>query len=737
MKSYIKRAKFISGNPDWNLVCPIFKKSFDTQKTIAEAVIEISALGVYECHINGERVGDAYMTPGWTVYHKRVLYNTYDVTNMLKKHNKITVGVGHGWFASKLGWGNHTGGVWSNFPAFACALHIVYSDGSEDVILSDTSWKVAKSQVLKSQIYDGEVIDARIRPNFSENARIFKYDTKLMPADGEKVKITERIAVKEVITTPKGELVLDFGQNITGCIEFRIKNAKGGEMCIAEHGEVLDRDGNFYNENYRTAEPKFTYITRAGEQTYKARYTFYGFRYVKINEWCEPVLPENFTALVMHSDMKRTGELSTGNAKLNRLYQNALWSNRDNFLDIPTDCPQRDERLGWTNDAHVFCRTASINFDTERFFTKWLRDVALEQRENGRIPNYIPDITLGGDTFTGAAWGDAAAICPWEIYKAYGNKKLLAEHYPMMRGWLEYIHNDGDAEYLWLGGDRFNDWLAFDAPVGSYMGSTNVFLISTAFYYYSCSIVLKAARVLGRPEDEIKYLENMKKNIREAFINEYVEGERLKGDTQTAYVLAIHFGLCEGRPQLHSAFGNRLVELVEAYGDRLQTGFVGTPYLLDALTECGRADKAYTLLLQEKFPSWLFSVNMGATTIWEHWDGMNEKGEFWSTDMNSFNHYAFGSVCAWMYRKMCGIATVEDAPAYKVIDYAPIANRDIGHASAVIQTRNGEIKSAWVYEGQTIRYTLTLPDGVTARVNIDENYCEVTGGTHTFWSVAR
>ena len=748
MKSYIKKAKFISGNPDWALACPVFKKTFDTSKKVASATLEISALGVYECHINGERVGDAYMAPGWTVYHERVLFDTYDVTDMLKKRNTVTVGLGHGWFASRLGWRPTNDGVWNDFsdsvgvwgaiPAFAVALHVVYTDGTDELILSDTSWKSAKSEVLKSQIYNGEYVDARIKPKFNENARIFNYKTKLCATDGEKVRVTERIGVKEIITTPKGECVLDFGQNITGCLEFTVKNAKGGEKCVAECAEVLDKDGNFYNTNYRSAQPIVSYITKPGEQTYKARFTFYGFRYMRINEWCEPVLPENFTAVVMHSDMERTGYFECGHEKINKLYKNAIWSNRDNFLDIPTDCPQRDERLGWTADAQVFCRTASINYDTERFFTKWMRDIALDQKDDGRIPNYVPDITRGKDTFTSSAWGDVATICPWEIYTAYGNKKLLAENYPMMRRWLEYIHNDGEAEYLWLGGNRFNDWLAMDAPTGSYMGTTDVFLISTAFYYYSCSIVLKAAKVLGMPSKEIEYLENMKRNVREAFIKEYVvDGNRLKGDTQTAYVITLHFGLCEGRPELYHAFGKRLVELIEGFGDRLQTGFVGTPYLLDALTEIGRADKAYTLLLQEKFPSWLFSVNMGATTIWEHWDGMNEDGDFWSTDMNSFNHYAYGSVCAWMYRTMCGICPVEDSPAYEVINYAPIPNKDIHHASASVKTRHGEISSSWVYEGESVRYTLTLPEGVRARVTIDEKSCEVGAGVHTFWGTAK
>ena len=735
MKNYIKNASFISGDPAWGKRCPIFKKEFSASKKISSATLEITALGVYECFINGSRVGDRYMAPGWTIYPKRVLFDSYDVTDILKGKNVIKVGLGHGWFASKLGWKRSDDGIWGNIPAFACAMHIEYTDGSDEVIYSDTSWLAAKSQVLMSEIYHGENYDAKYVPKYTTNARIFNYKTKVVPSDGVPVRATERISVKEIITTPKGEVLLDFGQNVTGCLEFTVRSAKGGEVLRGVCGEVLDANGNFYNENYRLADPQFTYTAKAGEQTYMPHYTFYGFRYIKIISWCEEILPENFTAVVMHSDMKRTGYLKCGHKKLNKLYENTVWSNRDNFLDIPTDCPQRDERLGWTADAQVFCRTASINYDTKDFFTKWLRDVALEQKENGRIPNYIPDITLGADEFTSSAWGDAATIIPWELYVAYGDKKLLREHYPMMRAWLEYIHNDGESEYLWLGGNKFNDWLAMDAPAGSYRGSTDPFLISTAFYYYSATLVLKAARVLKKSAEEISYLENMREKVREAFIAEYVvDGNRLKTDTQTSYVLALHFGLCEGRPELYRSFADRLIELIEGFGDRLQTGFLGTPYLLDTLTEIGRADKAYTLLKQEKFPSWLFSVNMGATTIWEHWDGINENGEFWSTDMNSFNHYAYGSVCSWMYRTMCGIRPVEETPGYTHVVIAPIPDKEIGYATAKVECAYGEIKSAWKYDDNKVRYSISIPDGITATAKIADKTYELTAGDYTFWS---
>ena len=728
MKCPIFEAKFITAGKKWVPVSPYFKKSLSLGGEVKRATLYISALGVFEARINGQRVGEDYMAPGWTVYNKRLQYFTYDVTSMLTPESEIVVGVGSGWYASRGGFPDTKDGMYGHFPALIAALDIEYKDGKRLLVTTDESWQIAKSECTFTGIYDGEVYDATVVPVYENNAEILDYDMSvLIPLEGVPTREIERVAVKEIITTPKGECVLDFGQEVTGTIEFTL-NAKGGETVRILHGEVLDKDGNFYNANYRSARSEIIYTAKAGEQTYKAHYTFFGFRYVKLEGWCEEVKKENFTAIVLHSDMKRTGYFSTGHEKLNQLYSNIIWGQRDNFLDVPTDCPQRDERLGWTGDAEVFARTASINYDTERFYTKWLRDMMAEQFEDGGIPRVIPDVLRDKVGDSSAAWADAACVMPWEICMAFGNKKLLREHIPMMKKWVGYVYNYGEERYLWLGHRHFGDWLGLDAPAGSYTGSTDKDLIGSAYFHLSTTMLIKALDVLGMNSE--RYVK-MAERIRRAYQKKFIKRGKLISDTQTAHVVTIHFGLVDDNPELKAKLGKRLVELIEANGDRLQTGFVGTPYLLDTLTEIGRADKAYTLLLQEKFPSWLFSVNMGATTIWEHWDSVNEKGEMWSTNMNSFNHYAYGSVASWMYGTVCGVRPT--SPAYKTFDIKPLPNKALGHAKCSIETRNGVIRSSWAYGDGEIRYVFEVPSGTAAHLTLIDGTDKIlAAGNYTF-----
>ena len=728
MNCPIFQASFIAAGKELIPATPYFKKSFTAGGDIRSAVLYISSLGVFEAKINGERVGTDYMTPGWTNYDKRLQYFEYNVTNMIDKNNDIQVGVGNGWYSSRGGFIDTKDGMYGTHPALIAALEITYKNGEKHLIVTDESWMTAKSECLFSGIYDGEITDARIDPTFEKNAEIFEYNkANLVPLEGEKTKEIERFSVKEVIITPKGEYVLDFGQEITGVVEFTL-NAKGGECVQLLHGEVLDKDGNFYNANYRTAKSEIVYTARAGLQTYKAKYTFFGFRYVKVVDWPEEVLAENFRGIVMHSEMKRTGYFTCGHEKLNKLYSNIVWGQRDNFLDVPTDCPQRDERLGWTGDTQVFARAASINYDTEKFYKKWLRDMASEQSENGELPHVIPDVLRINGTKNSTAWCDAACIVPTEVYRAFGNKKLLREHITMMKGWVGYMTSRAVRKCLWQGDNHFGDWLGLDAPEGSYTGSTNKDLIATAYFYLSTSLLADALRELGLKSD--KY-DSLAARIRKAFKKEYIQRGKLTSDTQTAHAVAIRFGLVDDDLELKAKLGERLVALIEANGDRLQTGFVGTPYLLDALTDIGRADKAYTLLLQEKFPSWLFSVNMGATTIWEHWDSMREDGSFWSTDMNSFNHYAYGACAAWFFGTICGIKPTK--PAYTEIEISPIPSERLGFAKAKISTRSGDIMSSWVYEKDAIRYLFEIPNGVKAKVIVDGKCHELCGGQYTLW----
>lgn len=715
---FIKEAEFICADPEWGSAAPKFKKEFSANGIIKSAELQISALGVFEAFINGVRVGNDVLAPGWTEYASRLLYRSYDVTDMLSLENEITVGVGCGWYGSPM-----MGRGALGKPTLIAALKITYRDGRVELIATGEDWLTAKSEVTFSEIYDGEACDGRIKPCFDSHASVFEYDKGVLCAtDGELIVETERVCAKEIIRTPNGEVVIDFGQNLTGYVEFSAEGNSGDTVEIS-HAEILDKDGNFYTENYRTAKAKLIYTLKGGKETYKPHYTFFGFRYIRLDSYPAEVKLENFTAVVVHSDIKRTGYLSSGIPKLNKLFENIIWGQRGNFLDVPTDCPQRNERCGWTGDAQVFCRTASLNFNCNKFFKKWLRDLAAAQLPDGGIPRFVPN-TQPNVKKESAAWSDAATVMPYEHYMAYADKDFLAEMLPMMKGWVDYIeaHSVG---FLWLGGNHYGDWLGIDAPEGSYKGATDDDLIATAFFYHSTRLLIKAGKILGA---DVSHYEEILPKIKAAFSEKYIAGGKMSCDTQTAHVLAIHFGLVDDK----AAIGNRLIELIEERGDALTTGFVGTPYLLDALTEIGRADKAYALLLREEYPSWLYSVNQGATTIWEHWDGMREDGTLWSSAMNSFNHYAYGSVAAWVYRTAAGIKYDEASPAYKHFFVSPTPDERIGRLSARLETEHGIIESAWEYQPDgSVKYEIAIPDGTSATVTVNGITEELGAGRYT------
>ena len=616
-------SKWIKPAVDTGDVCPVFRKKFITSGKIKNAKLLLTAMGVYETEINGNLVGDFFMAPGWTSYHKRHAYQEYDITEMVvgDAQNTIEITVGKGWYLSKLGWDDYLHTYGTEFGAIAL-LEITYESGEVDIIATDESWEYAKSAVLYSDIYNGETYDARIVPNDWKKVDIINISTdNLVSQDGEKVCEHERIKPIEVIKTPKGETVLDFGQNLTGRLEFTI-DGKAGDVIKISHAEILDKDGNFYTENLRTAKQQIEYICKDGKQTYKPHFTFMGFRYVQLDEFPYEVKAENFTAIVTHSDIKRTGYFKCSHAKLNKLFENIIWGQKGNFLDVPTDCPQRNERLGWTGDAQVFVRTASYNFDVQKFFKKWLRDLVADQHTNGSVTHVVPQVLP--EMWAGSsAWGDAAVICPWQIYLTYGDKEILDEQYDSMVKWVEYIRCgcEEDSEFLFKIGDKHGDWLGLDAPEGSYKGSSGSKFIATAFYAYSTALLIKAAKVLGKDYMEYEKLYN-------EIVKEFQQNFECK--TQTEHALALYFNLAADKLKVIDSLAKMVIE----NGNKLTTGFVGTPYLLHALSENGHAEVAYNLLLQEEFPSWLYSVNMGATTIWEHWDGINENGEMWSTAMN-------------------------------------------------------------------------------------------------------
>ena len=721
----IQDAKWIRPAVELGDVVPEFFKKITPKGIVEHAYLTITGMGVYEARLNGERVGEFIMAPGWTTYKKRLQYQTYDVTELIRegKENILQVLLGKGWYRSRLV-------AWESCPAqdvlrakpagLLAELEIYYVNGSFEIIGTDSDWQVRESQVRFSEIYDGEIFDATFTTDEVQNAVEFDGpDETLIEQEGEEVHEIEHVAVQRIITTPAGEKVLDFGQEITGYVQVCVTARKGDEVDLS-FGEVLDAEGNFYNANYRSAKCMYRYICRDGEQTYKPLLTFYGFRYVRINAF--PGGPgaacrDNFTGIVVHSDLERTGCLTTGDPLVNRLISNAVWSQKCNFLDVPTDCPQRDERLGWTGDAQVFARTACYNYDTERFFRKWLGDLAADQREDGAVGFVIPDLLQAEKP--SAAWGDAATIVPWEVYLAYGDAGVLSRQFACMKWWVDYITNATTKQYLWTGGEHFADWLGLDAPVGSYKGSSRENLIATAFYAYSTELVVKAGKVLG--EDVAEY-EDLYRNIKAAFRETYPTYL-----TQTECVLAAHFRLAEDP----SAAAAQLARMVHEAGDRLQTGFVGTPYLLHVLSDYGYQDLAYTLLLRKEYPSWLYPVTKGATTIWEHWDGIMEDGSFWSEDMNSFNHYAYGSVLDWLYGVAAGIRPAEEAPGYEKVLIAPHPDRRLGWMEARYESRQGRIISHWEYVGDAVRYEITTP--VEAEITIaGETHC-VTPGSYLFF----
>lgn len=713
-------ASWIRPGTDLGDVCPLFSRKFQTKSTIAHATLSITALGVYEAYCNQKRVGDFILAPGWTVYRKRLQYQTYDVTALFQENNELSVTVGKGWYRGRLpGWGSEAQAELQKNPAGLLAqLDILYQDGSHETIGTDESWLVSESPIRFSEIYDGETYDASFIPSSGTPAVTFDgpWDT-LIPQEGAIVREKECVRPARIFTTPKGEVVVDFGQEITGYAKICV-NARAGEKVELSHAEVMDQEGNFYTENYRGAKAKYLYICRDGEQCCRPRHTFFGFRYLRIDSFPggpSAARPEQFTAAAVYSDMKRTGYIECSDPLLNQLFSNVLWGQRGNFLDVPTDCPQRDERLGWTGDAQVFIRTACCNYDAEAFYTKWLADLAADQGEDGYVGHVIPDLLHNENA--SAAWGDAAVICPWELYQAYGNRETLARQFDSMKGWIQYITSHTTTPGLWTGGTHYGDWLGLDAPSGSYKGSSRDDFIASAFYARSTELVIRAGRELG---EDVSGYEALYPQIVTAFRETYPTYT-----TQTECVLAAHFGLAPDCQKAADELANRIT----ACGTRLETGFVGTPYLLHVLSDYGYSKLAYSLLLRREYPSWLYPVTKGATTIWEHWDGIMEDGSFWSSDMNSFNHYAYGSVADWIYGTAAGIRPA--LPGYEKVSVAPVTDERLDWLKVSLETRHGLVRSEWKKDGDQWRFEIETP--VEAEIVIGKTKYKAPAGTNIFY----
>ena len=740
----MRSARLMRTEADTGLSAICFKKHMALQGAVKKAVLHATAIGVYRFCINGRRVGDHVLAPGYTSYQNRVTFQTYDVTDMLLQDNLMEMTVAPGWAVGHLGYAGGTG-LYCDHVAAAAELEIEYADGRCDTVALDESWQVYTDKVTFADIYMGETIDMTHQPSLLGNAVADSVSFNIVSDNGAPITLQERICPRELIITPKGERVIDFGQNLTGTVSLSIKGNKGDRVVIS-FAEVLDSQGNFYTDNYRTAKSVVTFVLSGEQDLFLPEFSFQGFRYIRLDEYPFPeVNTDGFRSVVIHTKMKRTGDFLCGDPKINQLYHNVIWGQKSNYLDIPTDCPQRDERLGWTGDTQVFCRTAAINYDVRKFFEKWLTDLRLEQHENGAVYGTCPE-TAGMHrprSRISAGWGDAATIVPWTLYELYGDKAILEDNFELMRRWVEYIHSAGTEEYLWLCGYHYGDWLAMDAGEDSYVGATSNDLVASAFFAYSTSLLVKAGKALGK---DMSYYEDMHGRIVSAFREYFMENGMPKesfplteiipagktssidkvrlGMTQTAIVLILHFGLCteEERP----ALTQKLCQLIEDFGGRMSTGFLGTPYILHALSDNGRADVAYKLLFNEGNPSWLYSVNHGATTMWEHWNSLKEDGSFWSTDMNSFNHYAYGAVADWMYGAIAGIKVTE--AGYKQVTVAPKPCERLGFIRCRIDTAAGRLESNWYYTAEDIRYEITVPEGTKASIVLPDGYTTVLGG---------
>ena len=705
--------------------CPIMRRAFKLSGKVKRARAYATSLGLYELYLNGEKVGEDLLTPGWTSYNKRLQYQTYDVTDMLKQgENAVGVMLGNGWYKGNLAWENSKN-IYGDTLAALVQLNITYEDDSEEVIISDISWRSSIGPILMSELYHGEIYDASVEKEGWSTAKydddgwfaVRKLEThmNLVAQENVPVKRIEEVKPISIFTTPAGETVIDMGQNMVGWIRLRVKGEKGNKV-ILNHAEVLDKEGNFYTENLRSAKQIIEYRLKGGyEEIYEPHFTFQGFRYLKVVEFPGQPAVENFTGVVIHSDMEQTGSFECSNELINQLQHNILWGQKGNFVDVPTDCPQRDERLGWTGDAQVFIRTSCYNMNTAPLFTKWLRDLKADQLESGGVPFIIPQV-LEEKAHSSAAWGDAATICPWTMYLCFGDERILKEQYDSMKAWVEYVRVQGENEYLWNTGFHFGDWLGLDSPEGSYIGATARDLIATAFYAYSTSLLVKSARILNKKEDTNKY-ERLYDEVVQAFRKEFVTpGGRVAVPTQTAHVLALMFDLVEEKDRKRTI--DTLVEYLKENKYHLTTGFVGTPYLCHVLSQNGYLDVAYKLLLQTDYPSWLYQITKGATTIWEHWDGIKPDGSFWSKKMNSFNHYAYGAIGDWLYRVSAGIDIDETRPGYKHIIIKPQPGDELNYVKAELQSAYGLIKSEWRIGRDIIEVKVRIPANTTATLEL-------------------
>ncbi len=661
-------------------------------------------------------MSDQHFAPGWTGYDKRVQVQTYDVTRFLRQgRNVIAATLADGWYTGFLGWDgkrNHYGGYPLRFRASLKVL-----DGSETTLVTDASWKAAHGPILFADFYRGEHHDARkampgwTSPNFDDTGwhavDVADENRNLVGTAGAEVRVSQEIKPRQISNPQPGEYVFDMGQNMVGWVRLRVRGPAGTTITL-RHAEMLKPDGTLYTENLRTADSVDRYILSGrGWEVWEPQFTFHGFRYVAMTGFPGRPNLNTITGRVAHSDIPQALEFSTDNPQLNQLQSNIDWGQRGNFLSVPTDCPQRDERLGWMGDAQVFVRTACMNRDVASFFTKWMGDVNTAQHV-GAFPDVVP--TMLGPGGAGApAWGDAGVIVPWTLYECYGDTRLLQQSFSHMAAWVDRIAKM-NPDFLWKQGrgSDYGDWLSINAL-------TDKEVLATAFFAHSAHLVAQAASVLGKASEQAQY-QRLFESIARAFLQAYVDAStgKIRGDTQTAYALALRFGLLPH--DLQSKAGQHLVANIKARDNHLSTGFVGVSHLLPALSQVGRDDVAYALLTQTTFPSWLYSIQQGATTIWERWDGWTEDKGFQTPGLNSFNHYSFGAVGEWMYENIAGLSPL--APGWKRIRVRPVPGANLKRASATLQTPYGPLVSRWELNKGHFRLHVVIPANTTARVHV-------------------
>lgn len=706
---------------------PILKKTFYAKENIKKARLYVTGVGLFEAYLNGKKIGNEYLMPYITDYEQTLQVLTFPVEEYVAEgENTLEILLGKGWYMGVFGL-KLTAENYGNRMAAIGELHLEYADGEKTVIGTDKSWTYKGSDVEDSGIYLGETLNRQLwqqKENAEKAVEVLADENaddgiKNLKKKNLKDRLSlpviekEKIAVKEVLETPAKETVLDMGQNFAGFVEFQADFPVGTKI-VLEFGEIL-QEGNFYNKNYRDAEARFVYISDGCKETVRPHFTFFGFRYVKVTGWPGSLRKEDFCGKVLYSDIQRTGYIKTNNPKINRLYENTVWGLKSNFLDMPTDCPQRSERLGWTGDAQVFVPTASYHMDTRAFFHKFIADLKKEQELlNGGMPNFLPNI--GHTEKAGSVWGDIATFLPYTVYTYYGNAGEMEFAYPMMKEWVEWITRQCEARdennYLFTTVDTFGDWLALDgATPTSFKGSTEDAYISSVYYYRSVQIVREMAECLQKDEDAKRY-KMLEEAIREAILHEYfTPGGKLAADTQAAYVIALKFGVYVDKERLVKEFKTRLKKDLH----QIKCGFVGAPLLCTVLAEVGEYELAYDFLLKEDFPSWLYSVNLGATTIWERWNSVGPDGVISNTGMNSLNHYAYGSVMEFVYAYVAGIRPLE--PGFRRAIIEPHPDVRLSDINCTYESVNGRYVCNWKIQSDgRIKAYIEIPFGCEAEV---------------------